>query len=188
VCTANTLMVSKVLWSNWNKSNWSAYLKWTNPETKLQNTRHDRSRGIRDEATACEPEVVLRERTWPLRPVALPSMPIARPVGTKRGPNGLLRGTADKTGIRNMTAPDFLTSYLTSNTLECLSRTVTEFYRVMTKSRPKYTITSGLTTTILSRIFRIKVNFTEFRTISGIFESTSGFRLQLPVYRFRFVA
>jgi len=55
-------------------------------------------------------------------------------------------------------------------------------------SRPKYTITSGLTTTILSRIFRIKVNFTAFRTISGIFESTSGFRLLLPVHRFRFVA
>ena len=29
------------------------------------NTRRDRSRGIRDEATACEPEVVLHERTWP---------------------------------------------------------------------------------------------------------------------------
>ena len=47
---------------------------------------------------------------------------------------------------------------------------------------------SGLTTTILSRIFRIKVNFTAFRTTSGIFESTSGFRLLLPVHRFRFVA
>ena len=56
----------------------------------------------------------------------------------------------------------------------------------MTKSGPKYTITSGLTTTILSRIFRIKVNFTAFRTISGIFESTSGVRHLLSVHRFRF--
>jgi len=29
-------------------------------------------------------------------------------------------------------------SYLTSNILECLSRIVTEFYEVSTKSRPKY--------------------------------------------------
>jgi len=30
------------------------------------------------------------------------------------------------------------TSYLTSNIVECLSRTVTDFYEVSTKSRPKY--------------------------------------------------
>jgi len=58
----------------------------------------------------------------------------------------------------------------------------------MAKSRPGYTITSVLTTTILLRIFRIKVNFTAFRTISGIFKSTSGFPLLFPVHRFRFVA
>jgi len=34
---------------------------------ELPHTRRDRSRGIRDEATACEPEVVSRERTWPPR-------------------------------------------------------------------------------------------------------------------------
>jgi len=36
--------------------------------------------------------------------------------------------------------------------------------------------------------FRIKVNFTAFWTISGIFESISGFRLLFMVHRCRFVA
>jgi len=79
------------------------------------------------------------------------------------------------------------TSYSTSNTLCGLSRTVMEFQRVKTKSRPKYTTTSGLSATFLSRIFRITLNLTTFRTISGIFESTSGFWILLPVYKFSFV-
>jgi len=33
-------------------------------------TRRDRSRGIRDDVTSGEPDVVPRERTWPPRPVA----------------------------------------------------------------------------------------------------------------------
>jgi len=49
----------------------------------------------------------------------------------------------------------------------------------LTKSRPKYTTTSGLTTTFLTH-FRIKINFTAFRTILGTFESTSGFWIVLP--------
>jgi len=138
--------------------------------------------------TSGEPEVVSRERTWPPRPVAQPSLAIARPLGTKRGPNGLQRGTAGKTGIRNMTAPDFFDFLLDLQYIRVSIAHVTEFYRVMTKSRPKYTITSGLTTTTLSRIFLIKVYFTAFRTISGIFESTSGFQHLLPVHRFRFLA
>jgi len=79
------------------------------------------------------------------------------------------------------------TSYSTSNTLLGLSRTVTEFWRIKTKSRPKYTTTSGLSATVLSRIFQITVNLTTFRTISGILESTSGFWILLPFYKFRYV-
>ena len=106
---------------------------------KLLYTRRDRSRGIRDEATACEPEVVLCKRTWPPRPVAQPSRATGRPFGTKydntnqnkakkEGPGGA-RG---QTGSRNMAATRFfdsttLTSYLTSNTSQCLSHTVTQF-------------------------------------------------------------
>jgi len=70
---------------------------------KLLYTRRDRSRRIRDEATACEPEVVTCKR-----------------------------GNSGQTGSRNMAATRFLdsatqTSYLTSITSVCLSRTVTEF-------------------------------------------------------------
>jgi len=120
----------------------------------LLNTRRDRSRGIRDEATACEPEVVSRERTWPLRPVAQPSRATGRPFRTKHdnidqnkakkeGPGGA-RG---QTGSRNMAATRFFdsatpTSYLTSDTSQCLSHTVTQFYSVNIKSRPKYMTTS----------------------------------------------
>jgi len=50
---------------------------------KLFYTRRDRSRGIRDEATAFEPEVVSRERTWPPQPVSQPSRATGRPFGTK---------------------------------------------------------------------------------------------------------
>jgi len=118
-----------------------------------QHTQRDRSRGIRDEATACEPEVVSRERTWPPLPVAQPSRATERPFGTKynidqnkakkEGPGGA-RG---QTGSRNMAATRFFdsatpTSYLTSNTSQCLSHTVTQFYSVNVKSRPKYTTTS----------------------------------------------
>jgi len=56
------------------------------------------------------------------------------------------------------------------------------------ESRPKYTTTSGLTSTTFSRIFRKIVNFTTFPTISGTLESTSGFRIPLPIYRLRLVA
>jgi len=118
-------------------------------------TRRDRSRGIRDEATACEPEVVSRELSWPPRPVAQPSRVTGRPFGTKydnmdqnkakkEGPGGA-RG---QTGSRNMAATRFFdsatpTSYLTFNTSQCLSHTVTQFYSVNIKSRPKYTTTYG---------------------------------------------
>ena len=58
----------------------------------------------------------------------------------------------------------------------------------MTKSRPKYTTTSGLSATFLWRICRITVNLTTFRTISGIFETISGFWILLPVHIFRYFA
>ena len=118
-------------------------------------TRRDRSRGIRDEATAFEPEVVSRERTWPPQPVSQLSRATGRPFGTKydnidqnkakkEGP-GCTRG---QTGSRNMAATRFFdsptpTSYLTSNTSQCLSHTVTQFYSDNIKSRSKYTTTSG---------------------------------------------
>ena len=62
----------------------------------------------------------------------------------KEGPGGA-RG---QTGSRNMAATRFFdsatpTSYLTSNTSQCLSHTVTQFYSVNIKIRPKYTTISG---------------------------------------------
>ena len=81
---------------------------------KLLYTRRDRSRGIRDETTACKPEVVSRERTWLPRPVAKPSRAIVRPFGTKydnidqnkakKEGLGCARG---QTGSRNMAATRF---------------------------------------------------------------------------------
>jgi len=59
---------------------------------------------------------------------------------------------------------------------------------VKTKSRPKYTTISGTTTTTFFTRFRITVNFTTFRKITCIFESTSSFWILLPVHWFRFVA
>ena len=63
----------------------------------------------------------------------------------------------------------------------------------LSESRPKYTTTSGFANPlqvwprlIFTRVFRIMINFTTFRTISGTFESTSGFWTVLPDYRFRF--
>ena len=165
-------------------------------------TRRDRSRGIRDEATACEPEVVSRERTWPPRPVARPSRATGRPFGSKydnidqnkekkEGPGGA-RG---QTGSRNMAATRFFdsatqTSYLTSNTSQCLSHTVTQFYSVNIKTRPKCTTTSGFPNPlqVWLRRFWNQVNFTTFPTISGTFESTSGFWIVLSGHRFRFGA
>jgi len=51
----------------------------------------------------------------------------------------------------------------------------------LSKSRPKYTTTSGFANPLqfrsrrlFARVFRITVNFTTFRTISGTFENTSG--------------
>jgi len=121
----------------------------------LLNTRRDRSRGIRDDVTYGEPEIVPRELTWPPRPVSQLSRAIGRPFGTKydnidqnkaekEGPGGA-RG---QTGSRNMAATRFFdsatpTSYLTSNESQCLSHAVTQFYSVNIKSRPKYTTTSG---------------------------------------------
>ena len=72
-------------------------------------TRRDRSRGIRDDVTSGEPEVVSRERTWTPQPVAQPSRATGRPFGMKydnvdqnkakkEGPGGA-RG---QTGSRNM--------------------------------------------------------------------------------------
>ena len=57
-------------------------------------------------------------------------------------------GARGQTGSRNMAATRFFdsvtaTSYLTSNTSQCLSHTVTQFYSVNIKSRPKYTTISG---------------------------------------------
>jgi len=52
------------------------------------------------------------------------------------------------------------TSYSTSITSECLSCTVTEFYRDKIKSRPKYMPVQRRR--IFSRVFRIIVNFTTF--------------------------
>ena len=74
-------------------------------------TRRDRSRGIRDDVTSGEPEVLSRERTWPPQPVAQPSRATGRPFGTKydnvdqnkakkEGPGGA-RG---QTGSTNMAA------------------------------------------------------------------------------------
>ena len=48
-----------------------------------QHTRRDRSRGIRDDVTSGEPDVVPPERTGPPRPVAQLSRAIGRPSGTK---------------------------------------------------------------------------------------------------------
>ena len=122
---------------------------------KLLYTRRDRSRGIRDDVTSGEPEVVSRKRTWPPQPVAQPSRATGRPFGTKydnvdqnkakkEGPGGA-RG---QTGSTNMAATRFFdsatpTAYLTSNTSQCLSHTLTQFYSVNIKSRPKYTTISG---------------------------------------------
>ena len=64
---------------------------------KLLYTRRDRSRGIRDEVTACEPEVVSRERTWPPQPVAQPSRVTGRPFGTKY--DNVDRNKAKKVGL-----------------------------------------------------------------------------------------
>jgi len=47
----------------------------------------------------------------------------------------------------------------------------------LTKSRPKYTTTSGLTTTTFLTHFLDK---NKFEGISGIFESTSGFSIVIP--------
>jgi len=52
-------------------------------DRSLQDTRRDRSRGIRDAVTSGEPEVVPHKRTWPPRPVAQLSRAIGRPLGTK---------------------------------------------------------------------------------------------------------
>ena len=58
-------------------------MQCTGTKTTQLNTRRDRSRGIRDEVTACEPEVVSRERTWSPQPVAQPSRVTGRPFGKK---------------------------------------------------------------------------------------------------------
>ena len=82
----------------------------------LQNTRCDRSRGIRDDVTSGEPEVVPRERTWPPRPVAQLSQAIGRPFGTKY--DNIDQNKAKKEGPGALEAkpeveiwrrPDFLT-------------------------------------------------------------------------------
>jgi len=67
----------------------------------LLHTRRDRSRGIRDEVTACEPEVVSRERTWPPRPVAQPSRATGRPFGTKY--DNVDQNKAKKVGLGTLT-------------------------------------------------------------------------------------
>jgi len=122
---------------------------------KLPYTRRDRSRGIRDEVTACEPEVVSRKRTSPPRPVAQPSRATGRPFGTKcdnidqnkakkEGP-GCARS---QTGSRNVAATTFFdsptpTSYLTSKHITVSISYRYQFYSVNVKSSPNYTTTSG---------------------------------------------
>jgi len=62
---------------------------------------------------------------------------------------GLYRGKDAEPEVEIWWRPDFfdsVTSYLTSNTSECLSCTVKEFYSAKTKSRPKYTTTSSFAT------------------------------------------
>ena len=107
-----------------------------------------------------EPEVVSRERTWPPRPVAQPSRATGRPFGTKY--DNIDQNKAKKEGPGTLEAkpeveiwrrPDFFdsatpSSYLTSNTSQCLSHTATQFYSVNIKSRPKYTTTSGFANTL----------------------------------------
>jgi len=120
-----------------------------------------------------------------------PSMCVMAAIRARIPRKGASRGATGQTGSRNMAVTQFFdsatpTSYSTSNTSEWLSRTVMEFYRVKTKSRPEYTTTSCLTRRHFAKIFRITVNFTTFRTISSIFGSTSGFGILLPVHRFRF--
>jgi len=92
------------------------------------NTRRYRSRGIRDDVTSGEPDVVPCERTWPPRPVAQLSRAIGRPFGTKydnidqnKAKKGRSRGARGQTGSKNMAATRFFDSpspisYLTSNT------------------------------------------------------------------------
>ena len=172
---------------------------------KLLYTRRDRSRGIRDEATACEPEVVSSERTWPPRPVAQPSRATGRPFGTiydnidqnkakKEGP-GSARG---QTGSSKMAATRFFdsatrTSYLTSNTSQCLSHTVTQFYSVNIKSRPKNNYfrfcksTSGLTTTFfelrsISRLFGPFRALLKVLPVSELYSRTTDLDLMHPVF------
>jgi len=79
---------------------------------KLLYTRRDRSRGIRDDVTSGEPEVVPRERTWPPRPV----VQLSRATGTKY--DNIDQNKANKEGPGALEAkpeveiwrrPDFLT-------------------------------------------------------------------------------
>jgi len=173
------------------------YYRWRHKSAlQTRNTRRDRSRGIRDEATACEPEVVSRERTWPPRPVAQPSQATGRPFGTKydnidqnkakRKVPGALEA---KPEVEIWRRPDFFdsettTSYLTSNTSQCLSHTVTQFYNVNIKSRPKYTTTSGLTTTTFlthisdkNKFHGISDHFRHFWKYLRFLNCTSGLQI-----------
>jgi len=121
----------------------------------------------------------------------LASRPVAQPsLGTKRGPDWLLRRTAGKAGIRNMTAPDFFDFLFDLKYISVYRAPLLSFTKLWPKvgqSTPLLPVWPRLFSHAFTH-FRIKVNFTAFRTISGIFESISGFRLLFVVHKFRFVA
>jgi len=104
--------------------------------------------------------------------------------GDNTGQNSAKRaswGSRGQTGSRNMVAVCFTDS-----------ATPTSY---LAKCRPKYTTTSGFANPLqvwpqrlFACIFRIAVNYTTFRTISGTFESISGFWVVLLGHRFRFGA
>ena len=90
---------------------------------------------------------------------------------------------------------DSATSYSTSNTLWGLSHTVTEFQSVKPKAGQSTQLLPVLQIyfrcddgDFISQFLPIIVNFTTFWAISDTFETTSGFRLLLPVHKFRLVS
>ena len=90
-------------------------------------------------------------------------------------------GSSGQTGSRNMAATCFSDLAIPAS--------------YFSKSRPKYTTTSSFANPLQvwprrlsTRVFRITINFTTFRTISGTFDSTFSFWTVLPGYRFGFGA
>ena len=174
---------------------------WDDRPRNSIHTRRDRSRGIRDEATACEQEVVSRLRTWPPRPVAHPSRATGRPLGTKY--DNIDQNKAKKEGPGALEAkpevkiwrPDFLTR---RPRFLIWPPTHHNVYLIPLPSFTVLTSKVGQSTQLLPvlqfhfrfdhDVFRFTINFTTFRTISGTFENTSGFWIVLSGHRFRFGA